>query len=70
MVLHSASKKDKSKEGVKSPIDPARSEERSWIHRRTADLVLAEYPVGNFPDEAWSRLYKMAKGDWAEKEDQ
>ena len=69
MVLHNQGKKDKSKEGEGNTISPEDSEKHSWLHRRTADLVLAEYPDGQFPEDEWIRLYKMAKADWSQRKD-
>ena len=69
MVLHSPSKKDKTKEGNGDIVSLHDSEKRSWLQRRTADLIMAEYPDGNFPSGEWSRLYKAAKEQWAEEED-
>ena len=59
-----ANKKNQ-KASKKNPIDPAGSDERSFLQSRTSALALLEFPDGNgFSDEDWSRFYKQAKEDW------
>lgn len=61
-------KKDKKKAGVETQIDMSKSEERNWIHSKTVELILREFPSGNgFVDVDWSRCYKRAKEEWQTK---
>lgn len=66
MVYHDfKAKKDKDKAGKGQPLDPAKSEERSWLQSRTVALILKEFPDGNdFSGDDWSRCYKQAKKEW------
>lgn len=64
MVAHGDGKKDKAGAG-RDAIDPARSEERSWIQARAIELVKVIAPDGNgFTSDDWSRCYKQAKEEW------
>jgi hypothetical protein len=62
--------RDKKYEGTNGqPLDPARSEERSWMQSRTVELIMKEFPDGNgFSDKDWSRCYQQARKEWDEQE--
>ena len=68
--MHDDTNKKKSKTKTKhiNSLDPARSDERSWLQSRTAELILKEFPDGNsFNDSDWSRCYAQAGKEWNDK---
>lgn len=72
MAVHDDNRKrDKKDSGVGkvNPVDPDRSEERSWIQRRTTDLYMAQNELTGEVDNArWAVCYKQAKEEWIGKE--
>lgn len=61
-------KKNKKKAGIDTQIDMSRTAERSWIQKRTSELILEEFPDGNsFVASDWSRCYKLAVKEWSEQ---
>ena len=72
MSLHDEAGNKKLEAGSKkNPVDPAETEKRSWLHRRTSELVLESHPDGNgFTQEFWSKCYKQAKEEWGERQPQ
>jgi len=68
-TTHDDAGNKKQKAGKSSAVDPAKSDERSWIQARTAELVIEKHPDGNsFTNELWSSCYKQAKKEWTNAE--
>ena len=66
---HDDANNKKSKSGSLDAVDMSKSDERSWLQARTAELILKEFPSGNFFENSdWSRYYAEARKEWDERQ--
>lgn len=71
MVLHVAKKRKSTKKVIPDSVDMSKCEERSWIQRRTCELIKELDPsCNNFTSQDWSGCYWQAKKEMDAREEE